>query len=122
MADVMKIVYSVTTVNFSPREGYIAPARLKITRHESMSGVLYSYKRGHKERYEIPLNNISKVDADYLNTWWENNYSVVLSPDIPNSPSYAVTVKIVNDDKPLSMMYPSGWATSYEGVLILQEV
>lgn len=121
MADVMKIVYGATTINLSPLEGYIAPGRSKIIRRESLSGTLYTFKRGHKERYEIPVNNISKADADYINSWWENNYSVVFSPDIPNAPSYAVTVKIVNEDAPLSMMAPH-WASKYQGTIILQEI
>jgi len=122
MADVMKIVYSGTTIEFSPREGYISPGRLKIKRHESMSGVLYSYKRGFKFREEIPLNKIPKADADNINTWTQNNYTVSFYPDLENDPATVYLVKIVNDELPLNMMYASGWANYYEGEIIVQEI
>lgn len=122
MADVMKMVYGGTTVEFSPLDGYIEPDRLKIKRHESLSGVLYSYKVGLKIRKEISVSKISKADRDHIVSWWWNNYTLTYYPDLINYPDTTLFVKIVNDEKPLYMMFASGWANYYQGELIIQEI
>ena len=125
MADVMKLTYSATNVEFSPRPGYRVPQRRKRTVIEALDGTPYIYEWGSKGRWEIPLDNISITDKSNLTSWWESMNTLTFTPNVPGAPSTTNSVFIVNEEAPFSLMFVGEYETSgakYEGTLILQEV
>jgi len=117
----MSLTDGVDTVNFSPREGYEVPEERKRSIHRTLDDTLYIYEWGHKGRYEIPVFNISSTDKEHIETWWQGMTKLTFVPDKINAPGTSISVRIINEDKPLQMIYPK-WADIYEGNLILRQV
>lgn len=120
MADVMKLTDGSDTVNFSPLDGYDNPGAQRVSIHEAKDGTLYVYTWGQKSRYEPPINNISSTDAEQLNVWWAAKTQLTFYPDLENDPSGTVSVRIINEERPMQMMFLT-WANKYEGTLILRQ-
>jgi len=120
VADVMRLKDNGTTKDFSPIEGYDIPEDRRRSTNIAIDGTLYIYEWGGKKRYEIPVNNISKADADDINAWWRSRTVLTFYPNYADAPGTTVSVRIVNDDMPLQMMF-GFWDSKFEGVLILRQ-
>lgn len=108
---------------FSPLvdKGYAIPEARDRRMYEGPNGNLIINEISEHGRWEIPLNNIAKSDFDKVETWWRNMLKLTYTPDT-DSPGTVYYVRIVNEECPLDMMFGTGWATKYEGMLILEEV
>ena len=111
-----------TTVSFSPAQEYIKPDDMNILHTRSADGTLYSYKIYLKKRWEVPLTQFSKSNADQINSWWEDMQDLYFYPDLVNTPSVYYTARITNTEKPLSAFTEYQWEYLYEGNITLQEV
>ena len=116
----MRLKVDTDTVDFDPGKGYDAPDDLGATIVKTLDGTLYTYKRYHKERHEVPMDEISAASMALINGWWEDKTVVTFYPDYVAAPTGTISVKIVNSEKPLQKMYPN-WDL-YAGELILREV
>lgn len=122
MADTVRVAYSGTNIDFSPQRGYDKPFIKEIKRKRAKDGTLYSYKFFVKGRWELPIRFMSSTNAGYLNTWWDNDYTVTFYPDMINSPATSYSCKITNSDRPLSSFPIGYWEENFEGSLILEEI
>ena len=118
---VMKLTDGINTVEFSPRKGYEIPEERRRSIHRTLDGTLYIYEWGQKGKYEIPLVGISKTDKEQIETWWQNITKLTFYPDLVDSPGTSLSVRIINEERPLQMMAPL-WNEKFEGTLILREV
>jgi len=118
----MKITDGVTIINFSPEAGYIKPDDFDVIRHSAISGKEYSYKFSKKRRWEIPLENIATADATTFNDWRDDLAQLTFYDDMINAPSVSYTVRIHNDEKPLSSFGVPNWEDKFRGTLILREL
>jgi len=108
---------------FSPLvdSGYAIPEARDRRIYEGPNGNLIINEISEHGRWEMPVNNIAKADFDKVETWWRNMLKLTYTPDT-DSPGTVHYVRIVNEECPLDMMFGTGWATKYEGMLILEEV
>lgn len=108
---------------FSPRvnQGYAIPEHRERRQYVSPNGDLIINEIFAKKRWEIPINNVAKVDYDKVYTWWDNMLKLKFTPDITDLGTY-YWVRIINTEFPLGMMGGTGWKNKYEGTLILREV
>ena len=110
--------------DFSPRidSGYAIPeVRDRRIYEDCPNGNLIINEISEHGRWEIPLNNIASADFYKVETWWRNMLKLTFTPDL-TAPGTVYYVRIVNEDCPLDMMGGTGWATKYEGMLILEKV
>ena len=116
----MRLKDDGTNFDFAPLRGYEAPENRRRTIHETLDRTLYIYDWGGKLRWEVPISEISTADKGYMDTWWTYLTQLKFYPDMINDDTTYYNVRVVNEDNPLQMMYPS-WAGLYEGSLILQQ-
>lgn len=116
---VMKLVYTPTTIEFSPIPEYTAPDDQKRLLKYAIDGALHIIKPYKKHLYNIPLNNVSSADAAQIITWWESLTVLSFYPDLTNDPTTYYSVNITNTEAPLSLMFP--FSDIYEGTLQIRE-
>jgi len=117
----MKLTYSTTDFLFSPRPGYAILQHREREQYAGINGDLNISEVYEQALYEIPL--IAVPQADYANvySWWDNMRKLTFTPDTA-VPGTTITVRIINPDDPLRMIFGTGWAGKYEGTLRLHEV
>lgn len=121
MANV-RLSYSTTNIDFGAGPGFVQPKIPDRANHRTGDGTLYSYDfYTPKKRWEVPITDMGKTDADNINSWWENNYTCTFYPDYTNDPGTSYSVKIVNKEQPLQYIFPH-WDEHFQGKLILEEV
>ena len=120
MADVMRLTDAINTVDFSPLFEPFRPDFYDRVVQTALSGKLYVYDWSTKSRYEVSISDISSANASIINNWAQNATSLTFYPNYTQYPSQTITVKIINDTRPLQMMQP-GWNVKYEGTLMIQE-
>jgi hypothetical protein len=118
---IMSLAYGGNTVTFSPRYGYAIPEDRYRNEYKSVNGDLIINELANDAQYEIPLNAVNKTDYDLIYSWWDGMFKCVFTPDT-SAPGTTITVRIINESDPLSMMAGTQWASFYEGTLILREV
>lgn len=124
MAGSFSLTYSGTTITLSPLSRSnprfdIDPAGT-ISRR-MLDGTLRKHISYTKRIFEFEVNNVSKSDADNINGWKQNEYTLVLVPDTDvGGTSY--NVKIMNDGKPLVWMSDTAADSKFQGTLILGQV
>jgi hypothetical protein len=118
---IMSLAYGGNTVIFSPRYGYAIPEDRVRNEYKSVNGDLIINEIANDALYEIPLNAISKHDYDHIYAFWDGMFKCVFTPDT-SAPGTTITVRIINESDPLTMMQGTLWASFYEGILILREV
>jgi hypothetical protein len=122
MAETMRLTEGGNTVDLSPLPGYQRPEYRNRAMNTAIDGSMYIYEWGNKDRFHVSVNNIDSTDFGYILAWWQNGTTITFYPDMINDSGTSVSVKIINDERPLNMMFSSGWATNYEGQLIMQVV
>lgn len=124
MAGTMRLVAGGTTKDFSPllNPAYHRPDDRDRQFFQAADGGRYYYDYGGKEDHIISLNDVSKADADQFNTWWQNRTMLTFSPDHDAAPGTTIYVKILNEQRPFQMFFPTGWQDRYNGTMELHEV
>lgn len=123
MSDVLKLSTTddLTSITLSPLVGsYEQPdmAFREINTLKRGNTVFYQYDIWLA--YSFNINNINVTNYGYIVSWWQNGTKLKFFPDYSDSPDYYITVRIINDTCPLSMMFPY-WREIYEGELQLRE-
>ncbi|RKY33173.1 MAG: hypothetical protein DRP74_00540 [Candidatus Omnitrophota bacterium] len=119
---VMKLTDGVTSIEFSPAKGFEVPEDRPRTAHKTLDGELYIYEWGNKRKYVVPVTKISRDDRDIFVGWWQNLTKLTFYPDLKYDPTDSISVRIINEERPLQAMFDPGWETYFEGELILREV
>lgn len=117
----MRFTDGMDTVDLAPAPGYESPKDKRQHNHISLDGTRYGYTWSRNEKHEIPVVGMLKVDADFINLWWDNNTSVDFYPDYLNDDQTFYSIDFVNEDRPLQMEEPF-WANLYTGTIIVREV
>lgn len=107
-------------VEFSPLVGYDIAEDRSRSIIRSRSGVLFINEWGSKNSYSIPVTNISTADGLQINTWWQNMTTLTFTPDLA-LPAQTVSVKIINETRPLQMLSAAYWKDKYTGTLELRQ-
>lgn len=123
MANQMKLVAGGTTIEFSPllSPDYEQPDDRDRKFFEADDGTRYYSDYGKMGKYSPALNNISKTDADQINTWWQNSTMMTFTADLQGAPATTIFVRLLNEQRPIQMWYP-GWQAKYTGLLNIHEV
>ena len=119
----MKLTYTTTVFIFSPLvdSGWAIPENRIRHQYDGVNGDLIINEISAKGKWVIPVNDVSKADYDNVYLWWDTMLKLTYTPDT-DAPGTTVTARITNDTDPLSMMFGVGWASIYEGTLILEQV
>lgn len=112
------LAYGGNTVTFSPIIAITPQIGSEQGRviHTAIDGSIYIYDKYSKLAHEVTINDISSVNANYLNTWANNAYALTYTPDT-SVPGTTYTVYILNEN-PMQFMEIS---TKYQGTLKLRE-
>lgn len=85
-------------------------------------GTLFTYITTYpKVNHVLEVNNVSKHDADHLNDWCLNKYTMTYIPDTDNS-GVTYSVKLINESPPLSWMPNQAADTLFAGSLMMREI
>jgi hypothetical protein len=107
---------------FIPGPGYSDKGLLKKAEHRAVDGTLYYYKYFQKNKWSVPLDAISKSDADALNSLWSSLSAFAFYPDIVNFPAVSFQARMINSEKPLQEFRTSYWMDKFFGTLEIEEV
>ena len=119
----IRFVAPGSDLSFSPSPGYREPDLVKRAEHRSINGTDYVYNFYHKKAWSVPLDPISKVEADTLNSWWHTPPQYIqFYPDLVNAPATWHFVRIVNTEAPIQEFRLSYWNDKFRGTLDLEEV
>ena len=85
-------------------------------------GTLFTYITTYpKVNHVLELNNVSKHDADHLNDWCLNKYTMTYIPDTATAGT-TYQVKLINEGNPLSWMANQAADTLFAGSLQIREI
>ena len=116
----VRLTDGVNDVDFDPGYGYDVPGRKRRVIDEALDGTIYQYDFADKKRYDVPVNNMPKADADRVNTWWDNTTKITYYPDYESHPALHLDVYILSEERPLQMAAPF-WDDRYNGSLVLAD-
>ena len=123
MAGSFSLNYGATTITLSPLSnsspGFDIDHGLII--NTMLDGSIQTQTNFVKQKASLEVNNVSKANADYINSWKQNAYTLVYMPDT-NTPGTTYNVIITNSGKPLLWMPNVSPDTKFEGVISLREV
>lgn len=124
MAEVMQFTDGSTTIQLSPLvdPNYERPDSRDRGYFQPDAGYRQYWDTGGGQKHSIGLNNVSKTNADQLNTWWQSLTILTFTPDLTGAPGTTIHVRVINEQKPIQMWFPTGWQTKYQGTLVVQEV
>lgn len=115
-----KLSDGTSSVDLSPTRGLNIPETRVRELIETKAGKPDAYEWGNAEKYEIPLVNITKVNADQLLDWWENMDVLTFTPD-QASPGDTIQMIIDGIERPVNMWHHK-FDDKYAGMAILCEV
>ena len=122
MAGSFSLAYSGTTITLSPlagsSPGFDVDHGLAI--NTMLDGTVQTHTNFVKQKASLEVNNVSKVNADLINAWKQNVYTLVYTPDTDTAGT-TYNVIITNSGKPLFWMPNTPADTKFEGVIILRE-
>lgn len=122
MAQQARLTYSGTSVTFGIGPGYEEPRDPDRIHLKAADKTLHSYDFNTPARkWKVPIMNITKTDADNLNSWWLNRYDLTWIPDYTGASGTTYTVRIMNIDQPMWFRFLAHWEENYSGSLLLQE-
>ena len=123
MAERMRLTDGSDTVDFSPLiDKYKRPDNRDRGYFEAPDGTRQLWDAGGAQEHSIALNDLSKTDADQLNTWWDNLTILTHTPDLTGASGTTVYARLTNKQKPFQMWFGTGWKEKYEGTITIQEV
>lgn len=115
-----KLSDGTSSVDLSPTRGLNIPETRIRELIETKAGKPDAYEWGSAEKYEIPLINITKANADQLLDWWENMDALTFTPD-QGSPGDTIQMIIDGIERPLNMWHKE-FDSKYAGMAVLCEV
>ena len=115
-----KLSDGTSSVDFSPVRGLNIPETRIRQLIETKEGKPDSYEWGDAEKYEIPLINIKKTQADILLDWWENMDVLTFTPD-QGAPATTIQMIIDGIERPINMWHHE-FKSKYAGMAVLCEV
>ncbi len=117
-------LYGAGELSLSPGSGYKDKGIKKDVYHRAIDGKLYNYKFYHKRSWAVPLDAISKADADLLNNTWISPPAlpIVFYPDLINEPLVTLNVRMVNREAPMQEWHLGYWKDMFFGTIELEEV
>lgn len=125
MAGSLKLSYSGTDVILSPLAGTMPNHGVDdgILKKYGITGTLYLVKKftSNKINHRFEFNNISKTDADNLNTWKSAGYTLTYTPDT-DTPGTTYQVKLINDTQPFDWMPNTAADAKFQGSLMIREI
>ena len=120
--NIMKLVDpAANTVEFGPEEGYSQQKETREEFHRTLNGNNFNYKFFQKGRWEVPVADLLKADADQINQWFDNGQELTFYDDTVNHPTRQYQVKLVNSERPLPAFRMPNWDNRFNGTLILAE-
>ena len=124
MAGSMSLAYSGTTITLSPLSSSPPDHTVDVGTiiKKGIFGTLFTYITTYpKVNHRLEFNNVSKVNADYLNTWCLNKYTLTYTPDT-NTAGTTYQVKIINEGNPFSWMQNTAADSVFAGSLQIREI
>ena len=123
MAENMRLTDGSETVDFSPvlDPAYNRPDNRKRAAFTASDKTKQWIDWGGKRKDSLTINDMTKTDADKINTWWSNLTMLTYTPDL-TAPGTTVYVKLGNEQQPMQMWFDTDWQQKYTGTLILNEV
>lgn len=123
MAGQFSLAYGGTTITLSPLARTSPRIGLDhgLVRNTMVDGTLRVHTNFVKQYFEFEVNNVSKSDADNINSWKQNAYTLVCTPDT-DAPGTTYNVQIMNDDKALFWMPEHAADTLFQGIIMLRQV
>lgn len=120
MADLYKLSDGTSSVDLTPTRGLNIPETRIRQQMKTKLGHSDTHEWGNKEKYDIPLIDITKARADQLLSWWLDMDVLTFTPDQASS---GATIEMVIDsiERPLNMWHRL-FDTKYAGMLRLCEV
>lgn len=115
-----KLSDGTSSVDLSPIRGLNIPETRIRELIETKAGKPDAYEWGNAEKYEIPLINITKANADQLLDWWENMDVLTFTAD-QASPGDTIQMIIDGIVRPLNMWHKE-FDSKYAGMAVLCEV
>ena len=124
MAGTLSLQYMGTTITLSSLKS-IQPERNidtgAIVKQGGITGTTFTYKRWKKIKHRFEFNNISKEDADNLNTWAIEKYTLTYTPDT-DTPGTTYQIRIMNDGNPFDWMPNNPPDSKFQGSLMIWEI
>jgi len=124
MAGSLSLAYGGTTITLSPLSAVQPDFTVDIGTivKKGIFGTLFTYITIYpKVNHRLEFNNVSKANADYLNTWALNKYTLTYIPDT-DTPGTTHSVKIINEGNPFSWMENTAADSKFSGSLIIREI
>jgi len=121
--DRMALSDGVDTVYLSPLvDRYNQPDARVRGYNQYDSGIRQYWDFGAGEKHELSVNDVAHSIAGILNNWWQSLTILTVTPDnnVPASTYYAR----INPagQRPMQMMFDTGYQNRYEGTITLHEV
>jgi len=117
-----RLSYSGTNIDFGIGPGYDRTQITDRVFHRAGDSTLYDYDfYTPKLREIVPIIDISKTNADNINSWWTNRRECTWYPNYTDHSATSYTVKIMNDEQPLWFRFIAHLEAHYSGDLILEE-
>jgi len=124
MADKMQFTAGGTTITLTPTlEPVFNRSDQRIKGHfQSRNGQRQYWQTGSAYKSDVSLNNISKADADQLNTWWRSLSIITFTPNT-DEPGTTLPARISpGGQAPLQMWFDTGFQDRYAGTITIVEV
>jgi hypothetical protein len=124
MAGSMSLAYSGTTITLSPLSSAPPDHTVDVGAivKKGIFGALFTYLTlPEKVNHYLEFNNVSKADADNLNTWCLNKYVLTYTPDTATAGT-TYQVKLINEGNPFSWMANLAADSVFSGSLQIREV
>ena len=120
MAGTFTISDGVTSITLSPLSamGPVLNRDLGEVVLKTMDGGFYIYQKSDKVDHQFTIDNVSKTNADKINTWKAEGTTLTYTS--PAGGSYSVL--IANTEIPLSWMAETAPDTLFQGTIMLREL
>ena len=124
MADRQRLTDGTTTIVVNPlvNPAYNRPDSRDRGIFRSRDGTAQQWDAGGAQLHDVAVNDVSKTNADKINTWMASRTILTYTPDLSGASGTTIYTRIVNIQKPMQMMFDTGFQSKYEGQLVIQEV
>jgi len=121
LASTISLVYGGTTITLSPLSSSPPDNTVDVGTivKKGIFGTLFTYITTYsKVNHRLEFNNVSKTNADYLNVWCLNKYTLTYTDTAGGSYS----VKIINEGPPFAWMPRTAADSKFAGSLMIREI
>ena len=121
MSGSLSLAYGGTTITLSPLSSSPPDHTVDVGTiiKKGIFGTLFTYITTYpKVNHYLEFNNVSKHDADHLNDWCLNKYTITYTDAAGGSYS----VKIINEGPPFAWMPRTAADSKFAGSLMIREI